>query len=353
MVLYLEVIVTLAALGLSFYAVLLNASLGRPIWMDEFLHFAFGSFSSTGEAWQAIRQSTKGVNHGQTGIYMLLNYWSLSLFGANKFILRLPSIASGLILFWSVFYIFWLLRFSAFWQVVAVTAVFCQSTLMYFAGEARPYMPLAGASVAILAYYLTPLAKRRTPALALFGLFSAVLGATMHPYFALYWPGLCMVAFAHHCWSGELQWGLRTLLAHANVPLCVIGTTIYSLVAFQTWLIGGPKFTFDPFQWVHEPSVWVHFFNYCHFQFLDRSMGAVVFVSAISVISLAATPERLRGSLQGLWTPITLLVVAITISLLLMLVCYLRSYWILPRQWVASAALVAVAFIPGRRLVGS
>lgn len=85
-----------ALCAMSLYLVFAYSSLGRPIWIDEFLHFALGSQLSTADAWATIRATVRGINFGQTGAYMIADYWLLKLFGASAFWLRLPSIASAL-----------------------------------------------------------------------------------------------------------------------------------------------------------------------------------------------------------------------------------------------------------------
>ena len=76
-------IVNLFWLFFCLLLVALNSSVGRPIWIDEFLHFTLGSHYSTSEAWDSINKSIVGdeshigVNHGQTGIYMMGANFSL------------------------------------------------------------------------------------------------------------------------------------------------------------------------------------------------------------------------------------------------------------------------------------
>ena len=65
-------------LSIAVCATAISVLPGRPIWIDEFVHFAFGAFGSTSEAWAAITTSINGVNHGQTGVYMLIDYWLFS-----------------------------------------------------------------------------------------------------------------------------------------------------------------------------------------------------------------------------------------------------------------------------------
>jgi hypothetical protein len=332
---------------LSCYAIVLYASLGRPIWIDEFLHFSLGALS-TADIWPTIRHSITGVNHGQTGIYMLTNYLSLWAFGANIIVLRLPSILSGMLLFFAVLQLFRTLGLSVVWQIIAIIAMFGQSTTLFYIGEARPYMPLVGATAALFAYYMVPFEQRRTAAGLLFGYGAMLLGVSMHPYFAVYWPLLCLVAYAYHCWTGQSEWGIKPLLAHANIPMCAIGAAIFVALACSTWLFGGPTFSTDPFMWIgpaNGPNPWRNFSDVSHFEFISGRVGRVALATALVVSVLAAVPSRLRGSLRPLWTPLLLLTVVLALSLFLGYVSYRRSYWILPRQWVASAAFVVIAVV--------
>jgi hypothetical protein len=112
---------------LSSAVVVLYASIGRPIWLDEFLYFAFGGFRTTGSAWHAIRHSIAGINFGQTGIYMLLDYWLLKIFGANSFALRLPSILSAGLMFWGGLTFCQRRKFRAVWQLVLIACYLGQA----------------------------------------------------------------------------------------------------------------------------------------------------------------------------------------------------------------------------------
>ncbi|MEI8241203.1 MAG: hypothetical protein WCI22_17460, partial [Actinomycetota bacterium] len=54
----------------------------RPIWYDELLHYALGAMSWQ-DALRTVDYTTIEVNHGQTGVYMLLDFALLKVFGAN------------------------------------------------------------------------------------------------------------------------------------------------------------------------------------------------------------------------------------------------------------------------------
>jgi hypothetical protein len=139
---------------LSTALIVLYASIGRPLWIDEFLHFAFGGFTSTLSAWHAIRHSMHAFNFGQTGVYMLVDYWLLKLFGANLIALRLPSTLSAALMLWAGFEFLTKRRYGTLWQLTLIVCYLGQATLMYYVGEARPYMALAGASVGAFTYYI-------------------------------------------------------------------------------------------------------------------------------------------------------------------------------------------------------
>lgn len=336
-------LVLIAEVAVAALIVLIDASLGRPVWIDEFLHFCFGAMRSTAEAWQVIKTSTKEVNHGQTGFYMLLDHWLLSSFGASAVLLRLPSLISGLLLFVSTFYIFRLLG-RVTWQVIALLALLGQGTLIFFVGEARPYISLVAATVAVLAFYLVP-PQERTGWTRSFGWFAALFGVAMHPYFAVYWPALCLVSYVHHRITGQITTGLRNALSYADVLLCVVGAVFFMILSLETWLPGGPTFSTDPFEFIGEPNIWVHFSGKAHFQFLRNHLILATAVTVVLIGWLVALPLPWRGSLLRLWPPFLLLAAALIISLLLGYASYVRHYWILPRQWVASAALVAIAVV--------
>jgi hypothetical protein len=71
---------------------------GKPIWIDEFLHFAFGAMG-TSEALTVLNRSLgAGVNWGQTPTMFILDHILLANFGANLWVLRLPSAIAGFVM---------------------------------------------------------------------------------------------------------------------------------------------------------------------------------------------------------------------------------------------------------------
>ena len=330
---------------LALYIVGLHASLGRPLWIDEFTHFAFAAEPSTAEAWALFRATADNIHHGQTGIYVLLNYWTLSNFGPDATLLRLPSMLSGLLLFGSAIMLFRVLGFTVLWQIVLVAALTGQHLLMYFLGEARPYAPIPAASAALLLYYIARPLHPHSRLVLGFGILTAVFGAIMHAYFAVYWPAICLVAYVHRQATTGAALGLRSLLRFANPPLVALGAGLYLLLAALTWLRGQPHFALDPFEWMRGHGLVANFTAYSHTQFLDDTALPAALFTLAAALGTALLPARLRGSTAGLWAPALLVVLAVGISVLLSWISWLSDYWILTRQWVGSVALVAIGVV--------
>ncbi|OLT61724.1 hypothetical protein [Moorena bouillonii] len=330
---------------LSLFCVALHSSFGRPIWIDEFLHFAFGSYETTAEAWNAISQSILTINHGQTGIYMLINYWLMQLFGANIFWLRFPSIFSGLVLFLAAIYLFRLWGMPFFWQVIGILALFDQTQLMYFVGEARPYMPLVTATVCTLAYYSTPLPQRTRPILTFFGLFSILMGVLFHPYFYVYWLAIIVFTYLQKLIKIGKKISINSVIKHTNIPLCVLGTIVYFTLGLLTWLRGQPEFTFDPFYWSKKDELITTFIGFSHFEFLQKFLEPLLITIFVIFSIIIVYPKLRKVYLKELISPIFLIIIALGISIFLSYVSFRSNYWILPRQWVASISLVPLAFV--------
>jgi hypothetical protein len=336
--------------------VVLHASVGRPIWIDEFTHFAFAAQPTTMAAWSLFLSTTADMQHGQTGIYIMLNYWTLTLLGPDPTLLRLPSILSGLFLFVSAVMLFRVLRFSVLWQVVLVGALAGQHLLMHYVGEARAYAPIPAAAVGLLLFYVARPLHPGSRALLCFGAVAAIFGSIMHPYFALYWPAVCLVAYVHHLARTDARFNLHSLVAFAAPGLVTVGAGLYMMLGVLTWLRSQPHFGFDPFQWLHQHGPLRNFTDYSHTQFISEGYGLAAALTALALLAGSRLPRALHGTVRGLLAPALLVLLSLIISLLIGLASYRAGYWILTRQWVGSIALLAVGMVwfwaEGARLWG-
>jgi hypothetical protein len=335
-----------ALLGLLGTAlIVLYASIGRPLWIDEFLHFAFGGFRSTHSAWHAIRHSIGSFNFGQTGVYMLVDYWLLKLFGANLIALRLPSILSAGLMLWAGFEFLRKRRYGPLWQVNLIVCYLGQQTLMYYTGEARPYMALAGASVGAFTYYILTPEERGSRSVRILGWLSILWGAAIHPYFAFYWLSLYVFGFLVAVYEKRAAFSWKSAISHLNLPLSVIGSVIYFGIGFATWMVHQQKQHYDPFQWVSRAHFYGTFVGSAHFQFLgELGRSWLLFISILCLLHFCLNAEAKTLS-KRLLPPYLLIWVAMLLSAYVSWVSFKHHYWILPRQWVASLALIPVAFI--------
>ena len=333
--------------------VLLYMGLWRGIWFDELLHFAFGGMSFE-YAIKAIDYSTIRVNHGQTGAYFLLDWALLHVFGASAIALRAPSWISAIFMLTAAITFLKAKGFSWHWQLLAVLSLGANETLMFFAGEARPYMPMAASALAMLAFYSLGAVERRRwwgRSLAIFGF---LFGSIIHPYWAVFWilvAGFSLiVGWKDH--SFQRTWrGVLLFVAPAYVLPSII---LYVGVALLTWLrrflrFGWPDSTYD---W----SLLTNSFLQNHFSFapylypwrsgtstFDAGIAIVIgtaFLVAVTALWLIFLP-RTRN--QRLLAPTLLFAAAGLSSVFFSYLSYRSEYLIFERQWLGGMALASVA----------
>ena len=326
------------------YILAAYSSFTRPIWLDEFLHYALGSHRSTAEAWLSISETLPTFNHGQTGMHMLLDYWLLHWFGASAFVLRLPSLLAAAFLLYSLVQIALRLRFSPVWTLLLFAAIFCQQNLMVFAGEARPYIMLASTVIGALAFYLTPL-EQRSAFIRVCGGIALGVGVLFHPFFPIYWLAIAIYTRALQPQPLASKGWLPDFIRHCDPWLSIPAAVTCLVLAKYTWLRGSPDFNLDPFQWIKADGLFKTFARISHFQFLGEAYLAAPIAFGLGLLAALFPSIRRSAAFRRLGPPLGLLALALGMSLLLSAISYYRQYWILPRQWVASMALCCLAVI--------
>ena len=316
--------VLLTLLGIVVLA--LYSSWGRPLWLDEYLHFIFGGFASWGDAWAAVQSSTTNINHGQTGFYIMLDYGLLQAFGANLFALRLPSLISGALLLFSVALFLRRKNLGAVAIAAAFLLLAAQPNLMYFIGEARPYMPMAASAMAALAYFSSSAEQRATTPMRLFIWATMVWGALMMPYYLVYLPVIALTCFV----IARMPWNVTEFRKFINLPLQITSVALGVTIGALTWLRGSPNFQRDP--WLILTP-------------LFDSLALPHYIAAIALLILFMVTIRLgRTNIRG---PLVLFVVMAGMAAVFAVLSLVQSYWILPRQFVASQAIMTVAVVWG------
>lgn len=342
--------------GIVVSVTILFSGINRPLWIDEVLHFAFGVYPSTHDAWRAIVGSIGGVNFNQTGVYMLVDHWLLKAFGASATWLRMPSAIGGLVLFSGAICVLRTRGFGYAWQVAVVLLLVAQNFLMHFVGEARPYMLLAATCVGVLAYYGAGV-HRRHWFISILGWLSALVGAAMHPYFLAYYISMIGLTYMDRISWNFRRITLKEIWQHLRPAMFFSALAVYFGVGMLTWMPRQPQLGFDPFEQIPRNEV-VDNIICSHFEFLstcanllDTNTWSTVRPSTAILIVLALLAGIMtifalaRSGYRPLLSPLALIFGALLLSGLLSLMSYRAHYWILHRQWVASLALVCVGTV--------
>jgi len=151
----------------------------------SFVQYAMGGMDFE-YAMKTIDWTTIEVNQGQTGIYHLMDYALMQIFGASAIALRLPSLIAAAVMLFSAVTFIRVKGFAFGWQVLMLLALGGSSFLMFFAGEARSYMPMAASAVAMLAFYSFEVSERRAVTPRILAVLGILLGSVMHPYWIIF-----------------------------------------------------------------------------------------------------------------------------------------------------------------------
>jgi hypothetical protein len=319
---------------LAVLAVVLSVQPWRPLWNDEVLQYVFGVYSSTRLTWQVFQVTLDGINHSQTMAYIMLDHWLLRAFGASRFWLRLPSILATVLLFAVALRLWRQWGLSERWRSIGVLALYSSPAVMFHAGNARPYMPLMAATAAMLTFWSEPVSKRRAGT-RLFGWAGMLTGALFHPYFAVYAAAVWALGFAG---SGSRH-TVREAARHLDVPLALTGGAVYVGTGLMSWMAHRLTQTYDPWFEIGRGMSAVRVFLEVHAGVLANGMG--VWTGALVLVSLAVLAWRTGRS--DARVAVLTLAAAVGLSLFLSWASWRSLYVIFPRQWAASAMLVALA----------
>jgi len=310
----------------------------RPLWNDEVLQFAFGAYSSTGLAWKVFRVTLEGINHSQTMAYIMIDYWLLRVFGASRFWFRAPSYLATVLLFAAALRLWWRWNLPAKWRVFGVLALYSSPAIMFHAGNARPYMPLVAATAAMLAFWSEPVSGRGTWVRWL-GWTGMLTGSLFHPYFVVYAIAAWAIGFASLGIRNPKKAGI---IRHLDAPLVLTGGVIYTGTGLLSWITHRLTETYDPWFAIGRGMPAMRSFMDAHTGVLSSGLGSwmgVAILGALAVIAWHSSRAESR-------TAVAALAAAGVISLILTWISWRSSYVIFPRQWVASAVLVALV-LPG------
>ena len=338
----------------------LFAGADKPLWIDEFLHFAMAGMNLA-DALHTIWATTSGdgVNWGQTGAYFLLDYALGSVFGASTIALRMPSILAAFALLMSAVMFLRLNGLSRWYQGLVLMAFAGQGSIMYYAGEARPYMPMASFAVASLVYYRFPLDRRRTWLARCFGIYGVVIGSVFHPYYVLFLPIVLGFSFWRARRDGSTELTRSDVVRFAQPTLVIPGLALFIAVGALTWLKSRTNMDYDTLEYAGSLSGLAHDFYSTHLPivfllgsftasfvsptlewFTPELLTAPLFLVVLTVLPLARPRWR-----PALTPPVVLLWLGLGTTVALSLMSYWQHYWILARQWLGGIAFATIAIV--------
>ena len=277
----------------------------------------------------------------------MINYWTLHAFGASRMLLRLPSLLSGCLLLVAFLRLANRQGFGLWWTLLLLFSLLDLHALMYYAGEARSYMPLAAAVAGTFACYLQPRETRGGLDRAI-GAIAIVVGVLFHPYFPLYWMALAFFTLARQpgVAHADRKARLYAFIRHCEPWVAFPAAAGYFILAGHTWLLGGPETKFDPFEIYALRDLLDYFFCLGHFEFLGGWwFGAPAIMLLAGALLCRRSCWRDEPVRQRAITAWLLIVTALALSFVISCISYFSSYWLLPRQWVASDALACFGFV--------
>jgi len=188
--------------------------------------------------------------------------------------------------------------------------------------------------MAALAYFSTDRETRATRGMRILGWGSMIWGALMMPYYVLYLPVIALTAFMIAKVNGEKPQFIKFI----NLPLQITSVILGTGISAFTWLRGSPHFSRDPWLTI-RPLV---------DSITAPQLIGIIFLGALVVFTiwqgLIHTTNRAKLEKQ-LAASTLLILVMLAMSILFAALSLSQSYWILPRQFVASQAIITIAVV--------
>ena len=290
------------------------------------------------EVVKTIDYTTIEVGHGQTGAYILLDWFLMQVFGAQAWALRLPSTVSAIGMLWAAAMFMRGRGFGPGWQAFSVIALGAHSFLMFFTAEARPYMPIACSAVAMLAFYGLDRERRRSLAGIVLGFLGFTWGALMHPYWVVFAGGALLVSLT---WQWRRPMPARELAGSLAPWWLGTGAVLWLMIGQLTWMRRSINFGFDP---LYHLGTWANVVQ----RFLGTHLVADAIpwwlTTAFVAVFVSAVVALLRGGERRAFAgPAAMALFGIATTWLLTALSVSRGYWVVERQWVAGMAIVALA----------
>jgi hypothetical protein len=271
----------------------------------------------------------------------------LNSFGASGTALRLPSLLAAIFLLVSAIIFIRSKNFTYLWQLIIVLAFGAQTFVFYYAGEARPYMPMAAACVGLATYYTSTLKQRSRNSIRLLGWTAAILGCLFHPY-TIFYLFILSISFALlHAMNENDARIAKLFVRELNPALLLVSSIIAVGLYYLSWGQNQRTFGLDPFEW-HKPEFFMTTVEDSLFGFLPNpSLGIQItlFLLLLPLILILIDAQPSSISIGRLSPPILLILISVSTLGVIVLISYLSSFWIVSRQWLGSMSLMTLALV--------
>jgi hypothetical protein len=329
----------LAAVFISLGVTVIFSGFNRPLWIDEYLHFALAGIPWS-QTLDIMASTNSNINHGQTFFYQVLSVGLLNVFGAGTFGLRALAWLATLVTLLTAFSF---LRMFAVGPALKLLFVSVLILIPYFSfemGNGRSYIVLI-ATTAIAALGLFASVAPEQPSRGVKTLFAVgvVVGALNHPYFPVVLVSLALALFlVRYLLRKE---GLIVFIREMRFEL--IFSTLSGLLSIATglltWMRGSQDFSnMDPFQSFKKFGLPIGVD-----EFVVASWALLLFT--LVTVAVAFWQSKSRTLDPKLAVGVSFIILGLGLSLLFSWISLWRNYWIIPRQWLPGAFLFFLGVI--------
>jgi hypothetical protein len=325
---------TLASVIVIALLSLIFSGFNRPIWIDEYLHFAMAGIPWS-ETFELMASTNANVNHGQTWLHQTLSVATLNSFGAGTFGLRLISWASTVGLLISLYLLLRAFYVPPFLMLLFAGILVAIPTTAFELGNSRSYIFLMTAtSVSAWVLFSTMIMKRTSWYQLLIFTAGVLLGAMSHPYFPVVLCGIVAAFVASQFLVTRKFNFLREKRIAFLLIISMMSGGASVATGYLTWMRGSPDFSGeDPFAWL---PVGLEFFTIATIVYIVLAIALVVRVIK------PQTPSRRIQFEPKLAAGLTLVILGLGLALFFSWVSIAREYLVLPRQWLPGVILFSI-----------
>lgn len=325
---------TFVAFGVIALLSLVFSGFNRPIWIDEYLHFAMAGIP-WGQTFELMASTNANVNHGQSWLHQTLSVATLSILGAGTIGLRFVSWVATIGMLVAFYALLRTFSVPPTLKLMFAGVLVAIPTTAFELGNSRSYIFLMTATAVSAWVLFSTMILEKTNIFHVLAFTGAVLvGAMSHPYFPVVLCGIVAAFLMSQFLVTRSFIFIREQRIVRLFLISVLAGVVSVAAGYFTWMRGSPDFAGeDPFGWL---PVGIEFFT------ITTILLSLV---AITLVVFAAIPQShsLRIPIEPkLAAGLTLVILGPALALLFSWVSIARDYLVLPRQWLPGIILFSL-----------